>query len=446
MRSLAFVTAASFLACATTHPRPEAVELLVRLPPGATDRGVVTSMRFTTGEVEGGVHRELAHVFTRFERLERAQDRDDDPSTLTLAFASTGSPSYVAVYLDARGDGLEVLFEEPIAFVELPAAGRAEATVPAPPSTLTRKPPCTGPRMERLFLEASELAREGDDGRHALCVYLPPSYEREPTRRYPLVLALPGFSGHDAQQDGFGARALFDEQAATTGVEVLLVGVETRSPEGTSYLSSSERFGDWEGYVSRRVLPELERRYRTTARRAVFGHSTGGWNALSLALRHPALFDAVGVSSPDPLDLDAWLLDENGVVKPKWRHWHRAEQRLGGRGQFTSWAASWSPTDDGFEWLLDDAGRLREPVYARWKAHSPMAGLSEAAARLSGRLFLTAGRNDMFDLFAPTQRFVEAARERGLVVEWAPTDLDHFGEDRARFSSLVAFLLARLAE
>ena len=293
------------------------------------------------------------------------------------------------------------------------------------------------------------MRRSGDDGAHTLCVYLPAHYGDEPERRYPVAFALPGFSGFAVWNDGFGARGLFDSIGAAVGVEAIVVGVETRTAEGTSYLASSARFGDWDSYFIKRVVPEIDRRYRTTQRRGVYGHSTGGWNAVSIALRHPEVFAAVAASSPDPLDLDLWLFDESGALAPRWRAWALAERALAGRGQFTSWAASWSPRQDGADELVDKDGAVRPAVLERWRAASPAAfirtptGLA-AARRLSGHIFLTAGTADMFDLFRPTERFQQLLGAQGVDARWARTEFDHFGSSE-RFSPLVRFLLEQLA-
>ncbi|MCU0701485.1 MAG: esterase family protein, partial [Myxococcaceae bacterium] len=268
----------------------------------------------------------------------------------------------------------------------------------------------------------------------------PRHYDDDPSRRFPVVLVFPGFSGLAAQNDGFGARGLFDSLGDATGVEVILVGVETRVAEGTRYLVPDGTGGDWIGYVTKRVLPWLDERFRTQPLRAAYGHSTGGWNALSLALAAPDVVEVAAASSPDPLDLDVWFLD-GAAPRPRWWWWQRAEERLGGRGQFHSWATSWSAQG---ALPFDAGGALRPAVYGAWVRQSLATRVSTASLRLSGRLFLTAGTNDMFDLYAPTERFVELARARGLDVTWHPTALDHFGATEARFTPLVRFLLEKL--
>ncbi|MGV3623895.1 MAG: alpha/beta hydrolase [Archangium sp.] len=379
-----------FVGCASSRST-----VVLQVPPSA----VVSAIPFTEAEIAAGVHSDPKRLFTWLERIDRLRDEDDVATTLTF---STNQP-VLQVFVDDRGDGLDALFDR--STLVRPTKG---------PITLVEKPPrnskepCAGERFEKLTLEG-----------HVLCVFLPLNYDA--STKYPVVFVFPGFSGNAVHNDGFAARHLFDKQP------VILVGVETRIPEGTAYLN-----GEWETYVVERVIPEIDRRYPTNGKRAAFGHSTGGWNSLSLAMRHPGLFAAVGASSPDPLDFDVWLASG----RERWFHWQRAEQRLGGRGQFMSWSLSWSNRAP----LFKADGSLDDEVLAKWKRESPLTLMENQKVPL----FITAGRKDMFDLFKPTERFVEAAREKKLDVTWFPTELDHFGETEARFTKLVEFLLERL--
>jgi len=450
---------AHLFACASTSTNVGrsvgTVRVTLTIPDTLASTGVVTTQRLSEREVSSKAHQDPKHLFSWLEHVRRADDVDGDPRTITLVLPAQTQGTFVQVRYDTGGKGLDAMLgsDATVGTALVPIAPDVAAVSAALEAPLPRAPkePCSGPRLEKLVLDAPELVRSGDPGAHVLCVYLPAHYADEPRRRYPVAFALPGFSGLAAQNDGFGARALFDSLGAELGVEAIIVGVETRTPEGTSYLARSARFGDWESYFVQRVLPEIDRRYRTQPRRAVYGHSTGGWNAMSIALRFPGLFVAVGASSPDPLDLDLWLFDAHGALSPHWRAWALAERALGGRGQFTSWAASWSPRVDGLDDLLDVDGDVRPSVLARWRAASPMSFVAtpegkESARRLSSRLFLTAGSADMFDLFRPTARFADALRAQGVDITWVPTALDHFGASDARFTPLVRFLLERLAE
>lgn len=442
MRVISVVLGAALSSCAAPFaaPSPDFVEFVLHVPPGQGQ--VVTTIRFTAAEIASNVHREPSHLYTWLERLERQVDLDPAPETILLRSPRGQPGDTVRVLVDTTGAGLDGLFGAPgvaETLVELPPGpGRIERRLsfPAP----SGRKPCDGPRLVSLEVTAPELAAGTDSGLHRVCIQLPTSYDTSPERRYPVVFVFPGFSGHASQNDGFGARAIVDRLGVETGVEVLLVGVETRVAEGTRYLSGARRGGDWVGYVTKRLTAELDQRFRTMPRRAAFGHSTGGWNALSLAIEAPDFLDAVGASSPDPLDLDVWLF-EGDTVRPRWTWWQRAEERLGGRGQFRSWATSWSPQG---RMLFDERGALRPDVYEAWKTESPMRRPGPATRRLSGRVFLTAGTKDMFDLYAPTLRFVEDLRAQGSEVAWKPTELDHFGATEERFTPLIRFLLERL--
>ncbi len=90
--------------------------------------------------------------------------------------------------------------------------------------------------------------------------------------------------------------------------------------------------------------------------------------------------------------------------------------------------------------LFRESGEIDRDVLDAWKGESPLTLLT--AQKIP--MFVTAGRNDMFDLFVPAERFVEAARAKQLDITWVPTELDHFGETEARFTPLVKFILERL--
>jgi pimeloyl-ACP methyl ester carboxylesterase len=428
-------------ACRATQAPPTSDFVTVTLNhPAGHGAAVITTLRFSAAEIASNTHREPAGLYTWLERVERQTDLDPGEERIALRVPAGQAGDVLRVLVDTGGAGLDGLFGAPgvaDVLIELPPSGEVTRSITfrAP----VQREACAGPRLVRFELDAPEVVHGTDPGRHVACVQLPASYEAAPTRRYPVVLVFPGFSGRAAENDGFSARQLFDSLGAEAGVEVLLVGVETRTFEGTRYLSTGALGGDWLAYVTKRLVPELDRRFRTQARRAAFGHSTGGWNALSLALAHPEFLEASAASSPDPLDLDVWL--QHKRARQRWASWQRAEERLQGRGQFHSWATSWSP--DG-RLLFDEGGEVRPDVLAAWKRQSPAARLASASPRLSGRLFLTAGTKDMFGLYEPTFRFVEGARAGGLAVTWVPTELDHFGATEARFTPLVRFLLEQL--
>ena len=434
----------------TTTVRVEAT-----VPP-AMGRGTTSVVVYTAAEVEAGMPGDFTRFFDVLRRVRAVEDLDPRDEVIAFDVEVTARPAVISIVHDTAGIGLEAMLgaQPGVAQGRIPVedgAVRGAVALKGAPFA-PKKEGCVGERQTLLVLDAPETKRPGDDGKRLVCVQLPASYGAG-ERRYPVLLALPGFSGWHAYGDAWRARGIFEREGAALGVEAIIVGVGTRTAEGTSYLDTSARFGDWDAYVAKRLLPEIDARYRTNGRRAAVGHSTGGWNAVRLGTEHPDLIHAVGASAPDALDLDAWHLDDDGArMRADWLAWLRAEVAMGGAGQFVSYAASWSPDGSprGYAWPVDlDTGAVIPAVYDQWRARSPAVRLQSPeglrnAKRLSGAIVLTAGKNDEFGLFAPTARYAQALQTAGVDVLWLPTDTGHFGNDEVRFAPMAKHVMAQL--
>lgn len=334
----------------------------------------------------------------------------------------------------------------------------AAAPLHIPLTAPTQRPPrpeyCTGPRFRLLHVDAPFVAGAvGNAIRRRLCVYLPPGYAAAPKRRYPVVYLLPGLASTDrARLDG-------DVRDAADAIEAqaILVAIDTSTVTGSAYFTRSPASGDWLRFVEAAVA-RIDRDFRTTpdaARRALVGQSTGGFNAVSLALRRPDLFTAVGASAPDGLDLEGWLTEtrkDGRYLRPRWLTWMRLEAALAqpdGRqqGQFVSYAADWSGRWP-LAWPADlKTGRIRPAIWAQWRAQSPLvllddpARLAAARARLAGRIFLAVARGDEFDLYRPTAAFSERLTALGVAHRLAVSDGGHGEGEDARLRAALVFVL-----
>jgi enterochelin esterase family protein len=281
---------------------------------------------------------------------------------------------------------------------------------------------CTGARHELVTIDAPETAgASGNPTTRRSCVIVPPSYANG-ERRYPVIYMFPGWGQTDSDAIAtFGYDKLLDEQEVKAGKEAILVIVDTQTKLGASYLVDSPVQGSWDSYITKRLVPEIDRRFRTRAAprsRATAGHSTGGFGAVSIALRHPELFGVVTASAPDGLDPVRWLFGDGSAGGQTWAlPMLRAEDATGGPGFFASYAADWSSDSSprGFAFPVDPASGQQKPdVIARWREHSPAAWLSDparaAAIRdaFSGRILIIAGKRDEFGLGEAAQQFHDA--------------------------------------
>ncbi|MEW5741173.1 MAG: alpha/beta hydrolase-fold protein [Myxococcota bacterium] len=297
---------------------------------------------------------------------------------------------------------------------------------------------CSGERFLHLTVDAPEVAgRVGNPTKRGFCAWLPKSYATHPQRRYSVVYLLPGYGGDEWARFGSPrAHEAADAIAEKTGREVILVGVDTSTRLGSTYFEDTPLHGRWESFAVR-MAREVDGKVRSLARadaRALVGHSTGGFNAMSLGLRHPDVFGVVVAASPDALDAASGLLMEDGAhLRPALVRELQLNDALGADGQLVSWAADWSPDDSarGFAWPADvETGTLVPAVWQRWVAHAPAAMLENPAllanARaLAGRLLLTVGSRDEFNLERPTRVFSERLTARGIPHDFEAYDEGH---------------------
>ena len=281
---------------------------------------------------------------------------------------------------------------------------------------------CTGRNHALVTLDAPEVAGAmGNDTHRRLCVVLPASYDAG-DRRYPVVYELPGWGADDAHML---SQLQHDAVFSAAAPEAILVMVDTTTKSGSSYLVDSPRTGAWDTYLAKRVIPEIDRRFRTIASRdgrATAGLSTGGAGSLMWGLRHPELIGVVTTSSPDGPDIIDWLF---GPPMPPWTMaMLRVEAATGGAGFFASYGNDWSPDDSPRGWALPvdlATGKLVPDVIAKWRAHgSPSSWLDDPARAaqikeaFDGRLCLSVGKKDEFGLYPALQKFADKLTAHGI--------------------------------
>lgn len=399
---------------------------------------------FEAGKVTVGLLRELVTRAEVVGELDAAQDR---------TFTVHAPPGQVALHaaLDVNETGIEALLGRGDGTLSglSPLFDVGDGAVEAPVIVMNGRPKrtprelCNGDRLTLEHLEAPEVAGTvGNSTSRRFCVRVPVGYADNPGRRYPVIYALPGLHSTDAA-------VIADYHLDPP--DTIVVAVDTSSKNGSTYLVDNPTIGDWDTFFTRKLIPYIDANYRTIPRRqarAITGHSTGGFNAVSYGLRHPELFGAVTASSPDGLDLASWVAPD-GVLRPWIRDFARVERGMGGVGQFISYAENWSPADRGYDWPFADAGTLAAPIWQRWLAHSPREWLRDPArvaalAPLSGHIFLIVGERDEFDLHPPTVSFSKALTSVGISHELVLSAGDH--DSKAEHMAAIARFLASKLE
>jgi S-formylglutathione hydrolase FrmB len=130
------------------------------------------------------------------------------------------------------------------------------------------------------------------------CALLPPSYDQEKTRRYPVLYFLHGLGQNEQALIESGGWALVEDLRKSGAIgEFLII---TPDAGNSFYINSRDGRRRYEDFFIREFIPASERRYRTRAApagRAISGVSMGGYGALRFAFKYPQMFHAASAHS-----------------------------------------------------------------------------------------------------------------------------------------------------
>ncbi len=291
-------------------------------------------------------------------------------------------------------------------------------------------------KVERVEVRGRSLegALSGDSAVRPVSVYLPPSYEAEPERRYPTLYFLHGFTDSDSKWMGFEEHwitlpEVLDRTLANGGAQEMIVVMPNAHTRfyGSMY-SSSVTVGDWETYVARELTAYVDSHYRTLARRSsrgLAGHSMGGYGAMRIGMRNPDVFSSVYLLSAccmapnnDPKRLGA-------MAGPAEKVGSDEEIAAGGfmmKFLFAG-AAAWSANPAKPPFYLDlptRDGEAQPDVLARWTANAilPLVHQSIPNLRRLEALAFDAGDED--------RGIAKASRELDAVLD--RYEIEHFFE------------------
>src|SRR4051812_28527501 len=293
-----------------------------------------------------------------------------------------------------------------------------------------------------IFRHESRLLADnplGDAAQREIGVYLPPSYDAASSRRFPIVLFLPGYTGtglrllnRTAWAPALDRRldALF---ASGRGSEAIVILPDCLTRYGGSQYVDSPAIGRYQSYLCEEVLPFVDARYRTIPRRearAVIGKSSGGFGAMIFGMLRGDLFCAIGSHAGDSaFDLSyqkelghtLLILEKRGGVRGFLSWFDQQPSKSGSAIEVMSnlcCAAAWSPTRQGpygyglgFDLPFNPlTGAILPDVWSRWLAWDPVRMLAETphldAMRRLTRIYLDAGLADEYNLQLGTRQVV----------------------------------------
>jgi enterochelin esterase-like enzyme len=143
---------------------------------------------------------------------------------------------------------------------------------------------------------------EGDAVDRDVIVFLPPSYQKDFKRRFPVVYALHGYSiGAEQWTHEIHVPQTVEGAFAKSPQEMIVVLPDSKTVYNGSMYSSSVTTGDFEKFIWHDVVGYLDAHYRTIPKResrGLAGHSMGGYGASRIGMKHPEVFGALYIMSP----------------------------------------------------------------------------------------------------------------------------------------------------
>lgn len=251
-------------------------------------------------------------------------------------------------------------------------------------------------------------------------IYLPPGYH-DSDQNYPAVYLLTAFAARGLKllNDNIWEENIqerLDRLIAEKAIQPMIVVMPDASTRygGSQYINSVGT-GQYEEHILE-LVAFIDQKYRTQAeagKRAVMGHSSGGYGALRLAMHHPDTFGLAAAHAPDLHFEMVYPMDFPDLL----RYYDKAgdegmQELLANPGAalakgvsfyalaICAMASCYSPNPDspwGFDLPFDlYTGELNKQVWALWQAHDPIHMAADHAEALQSLklLYLDCGLYD----------------------------------------------------
>jgi enterochelin esterase-like enzyme len=323
----------------------------------------------------------------------------------------------------------------------------------------------------------------GDPHVRKLAVWLPPQYDEGNKRRFPVLYDLVGFTGSGIAHFNwkpFGdnvpermARLIRKEKM---GPAIVVLPDCFTALGGNQYINSSA-LGNYADYLTREIVPFIDREFRTLAsreHRGCFGKSSGGYGAILHGMKYPQTWGAVASHSGDayfdfvyqadwPNTLDELARFRSPKLKPG-AYDARAEagrkglaeglddgrirrflahvwrkEKLSGKEAMcimnVCMAASYDPdprAPQGFRVPFNlETGERIERRWARWLANDPINLVAEYRANLKSLrgIYVDCGSRDQFHIHYGARILSKRLAAAGIRHTYEEFDDDHSDVD-----------------
>lgn len=277
---------------------------------------------------------------------------------------------------------------------------------------------------------------EGEAADRDVFVFLPPSYAKEKSRRYPVVYALHGFFiGAEQWTHEIHVPQTIEGAFAQGTKEMIVVLPDSKTIYLGSMYSSSATSGDFENFIAHDLVAYIDAHYRTIPAResrGLVGHSMGGYGATRIGMKHADVFGTLYIMSPcclspfgggaAPTDeqKERAIANEKKIAQAKSPAEAASLMPGFGSAQLAT-AAAWAPDPKNPPLYLDLPTKDGEPqpdIQAKFAANAPLAFIDQYIGNLrqyhaigidvgdqDGLRFDTAKLHDVLDKYGIASSF-----------------------------------------
>ena len=347
-----------------------------------------------------------------------------------------------------------------------------------------KRPKGPGGRIVALEHVSKVLAGNpfGDPCARGLHVWLPPQYDQKAGRgrgrRFPVLFDLVGFTGSGFSHTGWRG---FDENVPERAARLvhdrhmppcILVFPDCFTALGGNQYVNSTAIGRYADYLTRELVPFVDREFRTLAdreHRGCFGKSSGGYGAMIHGMKHAATWGAIGNHSGDAHFDFVYRCDWPNTLNELAKH--AQPQRRAGRVDVARkagsarrdgrvkrflehvWktekltpaqvhalmnlcmAATYDPdpkAEMGFRVPFDlETGELDEKRWRRWLRHDPIHLVATHRRNLKSLrgIWIDCGWRDQYQIHFGARILSKRLRAHGVEHVYEEFDDDHSGID-----------------
>jgi enterochelin esterase-like enzyme len=300
-------------------------------------------------------------------------------------------------------------------------------------------------RVDEVTFESTVLRgnRLGDPHVRQLYIYLPPEYDENSDRRYPVILMLSSHGNTAQSMLNWKAWGESIDQQVTRLISSgacpphIVIIPDTWTRLGGALHLNSPAIGNYADYLLNEIIPYVDANYRTLSggkHRGIMGRSSGGYAAIYHAMTRPGMFNAVADHSGDAYfeymalpqiaqlhmnlarygGLDG-LMEDTKLNTPKGQAFFDTISTL-------TFVATFAHNDNaphGFDLPIDlETGALRDDVWQRCLVHDPVRMIANpiyaVALKNVKELFIDCGQFDEYNLQVGARLVSQQLRKMGV--------------------------------